>query len=285
MICEYGCGLKAKHQFKNGKWCCDDNHRRCPAQKKLVSEFHKDKIIPKHVRIKMGESRRGKTYEEFFGIEAAIKLKRNQSLQRKGCKSSFEGKKHSDKSKKKMSKSQCKRREGWIEKYHLFCKVEEYIEQPKTGKIQVHCKNHKCKNSKENRGWFTPTHIQLHERIRQLESENGNGGSYLYCSEKCKKECELYDVRSDPFKDNILPYTHEEYQTFRQEVLRRDSNKCIYCDKPATDVHHTRPVKLEPFFALDPDYTISCCEKCHRKYGHKTGTYCSTGQLANRICE
>jgi hypothetical protein len=28
----------------------------------------------------------------------------------------------------------------------------------------------------------------------------------------------------------------------------------------------------------------SCCEECHYKYGHKSGTECSTGNLANKIC-
>ncbi len=28
-ICEYGCGRKAKYQFKNGKWCCSKNHKQC----------------------------------------------------------------------------------------------------------------------------------------------------------------------------------------------------------------------------------------------------------------
>jgi hypothetical protein len=41
----------------------------------------------------------------------------------------------------------------------------------------------------------------------------------------------------------------------------------------------------EPIFILDPDYGIACCEKCHYKYGHKTGTECSTGNLANVICK
>jgi len=49
-------------------------------------------------------------------------------------------------------------------------------------------------------------------------------------------------------------------------------------------VHHSRPQKLEPGFVLDPDFGVACCEKCHYKYGHKPGTECSTGNLANMIC-
>jgi len=62
-------------------------------------------------------------------------------------------------------------------------------------------------------------------------------------------------------------------------------NICEYgCGKEATDVHHIRPQKLEPFFSLDPDYGLACCEECHYKYGHKTGSECSTGNLAQIAC-
>lgn len=36
-ICDYGCGREAKYQFKNGKWCCEDYHNKCP-EAKLVCE-------------------------------------------------------------------------------------------------------------------------------------------------------------------------------------------------------------------------------------------------------
>jgi|LSQX01.2.fsa_nt_gb very-short-patch-repair endonuclease len=28
-LCEYGCGKEAIHQFKNGKWCCQNDYRKC----------------------------------------------------------------------------------------------------------------------------------------------------------------------------------------------------------------------------------------------------------------
>jgi hypothetical protein len=172
-------------------------------------------------------------------------------------------------------------------RYPFFSQLEEMRYNPdKSGEkeIQVHCKNHLCPNSKEQNGWFTPTRIQFSERIRQLESENGNGGSYLYCSEKCKEQCPLFNLKSDPLKETETPYTQEEYQQFREFVLNRDDYKCQYCGEKAKYIHHERPQKLEPFFALDPDLAWSVCEKCHYKYGHKTGTECSTGNLATQIC-
>jgi len=169
----------------------------------------------------------------------------------------------------------------------FFCKIEELREHPETKEIQVHCKNHNCKNSKEQGGWFTPTYIQMSERIRQLENPKGNDGSYFYCCDKCKQQCPLFGLRSDPFKNTELPYTEEERQTFRKEVLKKDNYICFFCGKnKATIVHHTLPKKLEPFHALDPDYAISVCEECHY-FIHRSkekGGECSTGYLASIIC-
>jgi len=170
-------------------------------------------------------------------------------------------------------------------KYPIFSKVEELRynpDKPEEYEIQVRCKNHNCPNSKEQGGWFTPTRNQLLVRAWQLDKQEGNDGSYFYCCEDCKKECPLYNLRSDPNSSIEKNYTSEEYQTFRQEVLKRSNYKCEYCTNDATHVHHSRPQKLEPFHSLDPDFGIACCEKCHFKYGHQDE--CSTGQLANKVC-
>jgi len=201
-------------------------------------------------------------------------------------------KKHSEKTKRKISKSNKGLTKLNIEqikkRYPFFSKIEEMRYNPnKPGEkeIQVHCKNHNCPNSKEMNGWFTPTYNQIHERIMEIEKDWGNDGKYMYCSDDCKKECPLYHMKTCLLKkdqENLFPYTIEEYQIFREEVLKRDDYKCVYCGEKAEHVHHIRPQKLEPFFALDPDFGISVCKKCHYKYGHKDE--CNTGNLANRIC-
>jgi hypothetical protein len=37
-FCEYGCGLNAEHQLKNGKWCCSDSSNKCPNNRRKNSE-------------------------------------------------------------------------------------------------------------------------------------------------------------------------------------------------------------------------------------------------------
>jgi 5-methylcytosine-specific restriction enzyme A len=210
-----------------------------------------------------GCSLRNKSYNKLYGKEKASEIKKKLSIV------------------KKLSIDEIK------EKYPLFSRIEELRynpDKPGEKEIQVHCKNHLCPNSKEQGGWFTPTNNQITHRINTIENPKGFGESNFYCSEECKK-CPLFNLRSDPLKETEKTYTQEEYQQFKEFVLKRDNYECQYCGEKATEIHHERPQKLEPFFALDPDLAWSCCKKCHYKYGHKTETECSTGNLASKICK
>jgi len=44
-LCDYGCGKPAIHQFKNGKWCCENNIRRCKGKMKKTIGRKKPKPI------------------------------------------------------------------------------------------------------------------------------------------------------------------------------------------------------------------------------------------------
>jgi len=194
------------------------------------------------------------------------------------------GKTMSLESKKQMSRSHRPTLEIFKERYPFFCKVEELrknLNEDDYIRVEVRCKW--CSK------WFVPLRDALYSRIYALERSDGNDGLYFYCSKKCKKECPVYRLQPSRFKmskENEIeyPYTSDEYEIFRQEVLKRDNYQCLYCSEPATNVHHTRPVKLEPFFVLDPDLAISCCRECHYKYGHKIETECSTGSLSHKVC-
>jgi len=272
------CGQEATHQFKNNNWCCSKYISQCPEIRKRNSKslkgnipWNKDKtgIYSKEILNKMSIGR--------SGIKHSEQTKKLMS-------DSHKGKILSKKHRKKISKSNKLTINKFKRKYPTFAKIEEMRYEPgKVKVIQVHCKNHKCKNSKEQTGWFTPNNYeQFRQRIRAIEL--GDGGCYFYCCEECKVECPLYNLVSDPFKIKEELYTSEEYQTWRTTVLIREKYICEYCDEPATDVHHSRPQKLEPGFILDPDFGVACCEKHHYQYGHKKGTECSTGNLANKIC-
>jgi len=318
MICDYGCGQEATHQFKNGKWCCSQHYTKCPVYANKISNQNKgntpwnknlsgcftDETIEKMRESHLGKKDSKETKEK--KRDSATKRKHTMEAKNK-IRQARKGfglkKKTKDKISKKIKKlwdnndsvfnsDEWKQKNKQINKrtikkiqnrYSLFSKVEEMRYKPGEKKIQVHCKNHKCPNSKEKSGWFTPKGRQIEQRIYAIESLSKDN-SYFYCSDECKLECPLYYSHgTDPFKNENFVYTPREYQQFRDVVLKRDEYKCQYCGEKAEHVHHERPQKLEPFFTLDPDLAWSVCKKCHYEKGHKDE--CSTGVLANVICK
>jgi hypothetical protein len=274
-ICDYGCGKEAKHFFPTvNKWCCESNWKRCPEKRPVGNKNSRfGTTMTESTKKKISKKNKGKTAwnkgkTNIYSKETIEKFKK-----RSGINHWRYGKFYTIKDYKK---------------YHpLLSKIEEMRYNPDKldeKEIQVHCKNHNCSNSKEKGGWFTPSKSQIENRYAFIEK--GYDGSYFYCCDDCKQDCPLFYLRSDPNKQTNKEqiYTSQEYDTWRNEVLNRADYLCEYCDKKATHVHHSRPQKLEPGFALDPDYGVSCCSKCHYKYGHKTNTECSTSNLANKEC-
>jgi len=288
--CDY-CNIKeAKHFFPTvNKWCCEKNWQSCELSRETFSKCSKGRKHSESTKeylrkINLGEN------NPFYGKTGWLKGKTKGTY-----KKLEEMSKKISKVKSGVPNYKLKYKISSIkEMYPIFSKEEEIRynpDKPEEKEIQVHCKNHKCLNSKEQGGWFSPKSWQISARIRAIEKAEGFGGSYFYCCEECKYECPLYDkkvtqlIKEDQIKAGIIKetyYTTEEYQVFREEVLNRSDNKCEYCEEEATDVHHIRPQKLEPFFSLDPDFGIACCKKCHYEKGHKDE--CSTGQLASKIC-
>jgi hypothetical protein len=271
-LCDYGCGQKATHQFKNGKRCCSDNVSKCLFIKRIIGDVHRGAVISNKTREAVRKAKLGK--------KDSKETRQKKSDARKGSKNPMYRKKHSVKTRRIISEKAKGRRaynklniEILREKYPFFSKIEEMRynpNKPDEKEIQVHCKNHNCKNSKEKGGWFTPTSEQIHARKNMLERE-GKDYSYFYCSIECKQACPLYRMHgADPFKKQHLSYTFSELQVWKDRVKDLDNSKCQICGtNKDIHVHHIIPVKLEPFFSLDPENGICLCEKCHFKYGHK----------------
>ncbi len=303
-LCEYGCGKEGIYKMTSGKWCCENHYNKCPHQRKMKGELlkrngklkgkepwnkGKTNIYSIETRNNISESLKGSIpwNKGMVGVYSHETIKK-MSNTKKGNIPWNKGKNINDLIYiEKLKKTHRLTIDQIKERYPLFSKIEEMRYNPdkpiEEKEIQVHCKNHECENSKENGGWFTPTYIQLYERTRQIEKEYGNGGCYFYCCDECKIGCPLYNLHSDPYKEETeIPYTAEEYNIWKQVVLEQDNYECQKCE--ATEnlhCHHIHPVKTHPHLALDPTNGIVLCKKCHYEIGHKTGTECSTGNLAN----
>jgi hypothetical protein len=283
MKCSYGCGNEGLYKFKNGKLCCEPHFTKCPSIRKKNSRNQIGKKTSSKTKEKQSKSHKKRYTKKLRKIYSERMKKRykdpnERKKQKEIALKIWSSKEFREKHKNALNKYFDNRSKFTLEQYRIkyptFSKVENLRYKPNTKKIQVKCK--KCDN------WFIPTCNQLSDRIIQIEHLDGNDGCYFYCSNDCKYLCPLYNIHSDPYKNTEKPYTLSEYQTFRTFVLERDDYKCQFCGEKATDVHHERPQKLEPFFALDPDFAWSCCKECHFKYGHQDE--CSTGNLAKIVC-
>ena len=65
-------------------------------------------------------------------------------------------------------------------------------------------------------------------------------------------------------------YHTKQWQNIRERALKRDGYKCRECARfgkirPATQVHHIKPIEEAPELKLDMDNLISLCMACHNK--------------------
>ena len=275
----YFCSKKCQYSVLS-----NDKKVRRKKQKLMLQKWNNpnSKLNSSERNQKISNSLKGKTFSK--------ERRKNLSVAHVGQKAWNKNKKLSKKHIQKLIISHRRTIKEIKKIYPIFCKIENMRynpDKPGEKEIQVHCKNHNCPNSKEKGGWFTPTSGQIYQRVNALEKLYGSDGNYFYCSEECKQFCPLYRMRpSDVLAREHLDkyYTDIELEIFKNEVLKRANFKCEYCGEKATHCHHIRPQKLEPFFSLDPDFGVACCKDCHYKYGHKTGTECSTGNLGKVIC-
>jgi hypothetical protein len=311
-FCEYGCGEEALYPPRKGKpkWSCSESYQQCLVFKRKVSRLGYNHS--EETKRKIGDSNRGKRRSEEAkkrlrkpksaehrkklsiartGKKMPREVRLEQSERLKGSNNPFYGKLHTEEAVERIKlKLRLNFLKNFRKNHSLFCKVEKPKIDLKKGIIEVQCKLDSCER------WFTPTYIQLYERIRGIE-KTGNDGSYFYCCEEHKNECTLYGF--NPYYQggsNEKFYTQAEYFEWRREVLLRQKlmlghNECEFCGNRNIDelsIHHEKPQKLYPDLVLDPDNGIILCgfiskNKCHLKVGHKDE--CSTGNLAIVSCD
>ena len=283
MLCDYGCGKEAIHQFKNGKWCCSENYQSCPfIRKKLCNRKASDET-----RRKMSESQKGNT--NCKGRKLSKDHKESFS---------FSGKTHSEKTKKKISKSlkgrtlskEHRLNIGEAQKgispfminnikyasYKTYSKALVYDETKRDDEFEK-ILNAKCEYCGK---WFRPT---LKQAItRRVNMEKGCGK--FYCSDECKLLCPTFGQNKYPknFKNpsRSIEISHE----LKQMVFERDNWICQICGgDESLKCHHIDPVTQNPMFANDMDSCITLCKKCH-KFVHTQVDGCGYSDLKRKEC-
>jgi hypothetical protein len=278
-----------------------------------ISCLKKSMVMSEETKRKMSEATSGEKHPWFgkkhtakskekmskssIGKKHTKESKLKMSVSRSGSKNHFYGKHHSEETKQKLSESHIGLSSGEknpaykggvtvlnVPLYETYaeqlnwCESTRCVLQNGLKILQVKCFYNQCQK------WYTPSIAHVVNRIQIIKDNRGGNGNF-YCSEECKRKCSIYNVSINQMmstKDG-LQNIGNELRTWREEVLRRADYKCEYCGTEANIAHHIRPKKLEPFFALDPDYGLACCEECHYKYAHQGE--CSTGYLANIKCQ
>lgn len=303
MLCEYGCGQEAIYQFKNGKWCCSASPNSCLVIRRKKSNSLKGVYVGKlnssygktawnrgishnlETRKKMSKSHKGVPLSQQHKKRISNSKKNISEDIRKKISDSQKGKIISEKQKKKISISKRFNIKDIKKKYSKFSSIESMRYNPsKPGEkeIQVHCKNNKCKNSKEKGGWFTPTRGQWYGRIYAIEKYCNNIENNFYCSERCKIECDYFNnkkrqlgkMRSKWFKGDGNPnwkggISCEPYceqwldKDYLESIKIRDGYKCLnpYCYRKTEllCIHHINYVKKD----CHPLNLITLCISCN----------------------
>ena len=91
-LCEYSCGKEAKHQLKNGKWCCNKSQNSCLIIRKKNSKSHKGqkawnkgKELSESHKRKNSEANKGrKPTIGMVGKNMSLKTRNKMSIAKRG---------------------------------------------------------------------------------------------------------------------------------------------------------------------------------------------------------
>jgi len=195
----------------------------------------------------------------------------------------------------KKHREYCEKHAKKIGKYDIYAPQIDFVNSVRRDPNNQELIQVKCKLCKE---WFNPTNRQLRARVNAINGKYSIGSeSNLYCSQKCKDSCPLYDstanelITQQRLKNNNL--SKDDFQRIQQEVriyfLKiKNPDKCELCgeklDPKDLILHHIIPVSIDYVSEADIDNVIFVCKDCHNQTHQIDG--CKTSQLAqeNNLC-
>lgn len=231
--------------------------------RKRYNQSEKGKEVRRKIRKKFNQSEKGK--------EALKKYvnKYRQSGKGKKFRKKYEQSEKGKKFRKKYSQSEKgeevrrKAQKKYHEKdatYETYAHQIAYAEEVRRHSQNAELLQVKCTYCGK---WYSPTLRSLISRITVLQRRIG-GGSRLYCSDNCKKECPTFGKSLYPrgFKKAS---SREVQPELRQMVFERDAWKCQRCDSDTyLHCHHITGIEQNPIESADLDNCITFCKKCHK---------------------
>lgn len=261
-------GDKSDSSIYCSKECAyNDRKPHSIKSKSKISTALKNRKFSKKHRLNISKSRKGIIFSE----EHIKNLSKSNKGKHSGSKSpAWKG---------GVKKANLPLYDTYAQQLYFAEEVKPYLDKDNRKLLQIKCT--KCEN------FYVPKRDAVVDRIRSLNGKKP-GEHRFYCSQKCKDNCEIYgkNYRSYLTMDkieNIKSYTNHELSVWSKEVLKNANYICEICGNKATQAHHIKPKKLEPFFALDLDNGIACCKKCHNKHCHVDE--CSTWSLSRVKCK
>jgi len=128
----------------------------------------------------------------------------------------------------------------------------------------IQCKCYNCKQ------WFNPIYCDVVAKLTAVNHFN-RGSCNLYCSNECKKSCEVFG--KSLHREGEYKNSYRKIPLWLIESVKENAGyKCEICEsKDNLQVHHIQPYTLHPQLGLDREEMICLCFDCHNKYGHSDG--------------
>ncbi|NOR27602.1 MAG: hypothetical protein GQ540_03625 [Lutibacter sp.] len=234
-----------KYTTKN-KEKMDEYHKKYRSDnKKKISDWHKKNYIDNKDKINLSGFNYRKNNKE------KIKLK---------------GKKYRDNNREKINNFH-KEYRSLKAKYKALknkLTVDESPIEGKNGILLVKCK--KC------RKYFNPTNLQVQNRVQSLLGQS-SGESNLYCSDKCKQKCSIYNKWKDQSLINKYNKSRCNQKVNRQALLENQIDKygfnfCEKCGKKSDlYIHHNIMISKDISMADDMSHQILVCKEHHTHEG------------------
>ena len=224
---------------------------------KKLSEYHKRRISEGRKGMKFSEEHCKKISEAVKNRSDDIKKRIGETL-----KNIYKNKKHP------WYKGGVKKKN--IPLYDTYASQISFCEKIRRNEQDLNILEVKCTYCGK---WFIPKQSNVYNRIQAL---NGNytksSECRLYCSEKCKKECQIYRKQKYSAEESKTKYYSREVQPeLRQICFERDNYTCQKCGKTQDELevglhcHHIEGIRWEPLESADLDNVITFCKKCHKE--------------------